>query len=186
MAGTFRPGDCLILKPVPLHHIRKGDVVIFRIIKDQEKEEEKHLAHRVMAVSPGELVTRGDNNPYCDDSPVTPDNLVGRVEIVERSGKKKRVRGDSRGLIRARLLHTRLILKKILKFFFKNPYRLIKKSRIVSYLWHPVFKIVYFKTDKGLLVKYLHGERTAAYWWLDQGRFQCKKPYDLVLRRPDL
>jgi len=40
--------------------------------------------------------------------------------------------------------------------------------------------------DNKPLVKYICGGRTVARWWPEQDRFECKKPYDLVIRREDL
>lgn len=184
MTGTFRPADCLQFEPESLGNIFPGDIVIFRKVKSSGEAEE--LVHRVVGRTSDRLFTRGDNNSYIDDSLVTTDNLVGKVTHVERRGKKRRVRSGLWGLLRARILHHPLFLKRSLMFFLKRAYNILKRSGIVLYLWHPVFKRILFKTDKGLLVKYLCGKRTVASWWPEQGYFQCKKPYDLVLHGPDL
>jgi hypothetical protein len=44
---------------------------------------------------------------------------------------------------------------------------------------------VHLRTEHGRLVKYVYGGRTVAWWWPGQNRFECRKPFDLVLRRED-
>ncbi|MCK5056117.1 MAG: signal peptidase I, partial [Candidatus Aminicenantes bacterium] len=184
MKGTFLPGDCLHYKRESLSNISAGDIVIFR--KQKVNTNSNELVHRVIARDADRLFTRGDNNPQKDNDPVLTENLVGRVTHFERKGKKYPVLGGTPGFLRARVHHAVNYVNKILKFFFKKKYSLLKKSGVVAYLWHPVLKKISLKTDKGLLVKYLRGKRTVAYWYPDRGYFRCKKPYDLVLRRPDL
>ena len=184
MKGTFLPGDCLHYKPESPTNISVGDIVIFRNQKANINSNES--VHRVIAWNARGLITRGDNNSQKDNNPVDAKNLVGKVTYFERNGKKYPVCDGYLGILRARRLHVGTFVKKILRFFFKKIYSLLKKSGIVSYLWHPVFQKIHLKTDKGLLVKYLHGKLTVAYWYPDQGYFRCKKPFDLVLRRPNL
>lgn len=184
MKGTFLTGDCLHYKRESLSNITVGDIVIFRKHKADKNSNES--VHRVIARNADRLYTRGDNNPQKDNDPVLSENLVGKVTHLERKGKKYPVRGGVRGYLWARTLHAVNYVKEILKFFLKKIYFLLKKSGVVAYLWHPVLKKIHLKTDKGLLVKYLRGERTIAYWYPDRGYFRCKKPYDLVVRRPDL
>ena len=82
MLGTFCPGDYLTVEPVPLAAIRPGDVVVCR--GREEVGEPDEIVHRVVAVAPGRLVTRGDNSPCVDSVPVTGDTLLGRVTHVRR------------------------------------------------------------------------------------------------------
>ena len=39
-------------------------------------------------------------------------------------------------------------------------------------------------TEDGPLVKYVCGNRTVAYHWVNEDHFKCCKPYDLVLVKP--
>lgn len=183
MRGTFRTGDCLTVEPVSFDNIYKGDVVVFCGLN--ESGETKELVHRVMTVSPESLITRGDNNPYIDITVVTPDILVGRVTHVERDGKKRRIHGGYLGLMRARILHAWLHVRRLIGIVLGIPYRWLRKSDLVSMLWRPVIKKIHFKTDNGPLIKYIYGKRTVARWWPEEGRFECRKPYDLVLHCPD-
>jgi signal peptidase I len=92
MTGTFRPGDALIVADMSIDSVHRGDVVLFRSM-DADGEPEQ-VVHRVVAVLPEGLVTRGDNNRRVDLGLVTPDRLVGLVTHLERAGKRRRVRGS--------------------------------------------------------------------------------------------
>jgi len=182
MSGTFRPGDRLHYTPTPISRIGRGDVVIFMVRKGNGKAE--YPVHRVVSKIPGGLITRGDNNSGIDKLPVLPGDIMGIVTHLDRKGKKRPVHGGFRGVFRSTFLHARFPLKRILKFFLKKPYNAVKRSGIISTLWHPVLKKATFNTPKGPLIKYLYRGRTIAYWWPRQGLFHCKKPFDLILRPP--
>jgi signal peptidase I len=102
MAGTFRPGDYLAIEPVRVADVRHGDVVVYRGQKEAGESEE--IVHRVVAITPDGLVTRGDNNPRVDDMPVSQEALLGRVTHVERAGRVHPVWGGRWGLLRLRAL----------------------------------------------------------------------------------
>ena len=184
MKDTFLPGDCLAVESIPISDIHLGDAVVYREANHQDEPDE--LAHRVMAIVPDGLVTRGDNNTYNDTTLVTAENLVGRVTHVQRNGKRRVVRGGRRGLLRARILRVRNRIWKLIKYMGSRPYHWLRKSNLIIRLWQPLIIKVRLKTDNGPLVKYICGGRTVARWWPQQDRFECKKPYDLVIRREDL
>jgi len=93
MAGTFRPGDCLVVQPAAWEQISAGDVVIFHGRAAGERKDE--IVHRVLSVRPGGLLTRGDANPQPDPDLITPLELVGVVSGYEREGKLRGVRGSA-------------------------------------------------------------------------------------------
>ncbi len=186
MAGVFRPGDYLTLEPVPIAEIRPGDVVIYAG-RDQAGEPED-VVHRVVARAPGGLVTRGDNNPHADHTLVTAENLLGRVTHVTRGGRTWPVRGGRWGLWQARAFRAgRRVLGLTWRLIVpvgRWPYRALRRSGLVARLWRPAIVRLRLETANGPLVKYIRGGRTVAWWWPDQGRFRCRRPYDLIIRRP--
>ncbi len=106
MVPTFAPGDLLTVRPYDSTRIRPGDVIVFR-----SPESGDLITHRVVEAREDGLVTCGDN----PDSPVdpwilSPAEVVGRVESVERGGRVRRVWGGSVGLAshRIRRHHARL------------------------------------------------------------------------------
>jgi signal peptidase I len=183
MAGTFRPGDCLTVTPLPPADVRPGDVVVYRWLNHNGVEEE--LVHRVMCARSNGLIVRGDNNPCNDSTLVTENNLVGSVSHVYRGGKRFPVRGRWVGLVRARVLHGSRRIGEVLwhavRYLGRRSYRWFRKSGLVARLWRPSIVKVQLVTDNGPLVKYVWRNRTVASHWVNEGRFRCRKPYDLVI-----
>jgi signal peptidase len=65
MAPTFRPGDLVLMRPVPVQELRTGDIAVF-----VPPNESSSYAHRVIGISgnPARPVirTQGDANPAPD------------------------------------------------------------------------------------------------------------------------
>jgi hypothetical protein len=197
------------MEPINLSDVDQGDVVIFRKLKRQELSSEKcqadddlivsevhvmeesqpvdELVHRVVAIRPEGLVTQGDNNPCVDVELVTADNLIGRVTHFKRGLILKPVKSGWIGLCRFRLMHVWKfqIWMQIVRLG-SRPYRWLNTTGWVAKLWHPSIVKIRFTSDDGPLVKYIFHGRTIARWWPVRNRFECKKPYDLILNREDL
>lgn len=186
MLGTFRPGDCLTVEPVPLAAIGLGDVVLYRGGGPPEAQGE--VVHRVVGLLPGGLVTRGDNNPRSDAAPVTADRLLGRVTRLERGPRVHRVRGGYGGLLGLQGRRTRQAILRaaegLLRAMGRPPYRWLREQDLARHLWRPALVCVVVETNRGSLVKIAHRGRTVARWWPARKRFECQKPYDLILSRP--
>ena len=158
MKGTFRTGDRLVVEKVSVSELHKGDVIVFKGLDSNGSE--KDLVHRVISISKKGLVTRGDNNFYNDTILVSPDNLVGRVTHLERNGEKRQIKNGESGLRRAGFLNVKLHLKKTIWNICEKPYRMLKKSGMVSIFWKPKIKKIHINTPNGELIKYIHGKRT--------------------------
>lgn len=184
MRGTFRAGDCLFIEKKPLKGIRAGDIVVFRNIDIHRDEQD--LVHRVVGIEDDGLVTRGDNNWHRDQAVLGAKDLIGAVCRFERNGKNKTVSGGRSGLIRARFLRLRLCFVLLIKWILGFPYYLLRKSKIISCIWHPKINSMVFKTQKGDLIKFIHHGRTVARYWMKSDIFLCKKPYDLIINREDV
>lgn len=183
MGGTFRAGDYLTVVPVSISDVRPGDIVVYR--RPNHQGDAKELVHRVVARASGGLIVRGDANARADTTLLTADNLLGRVTHVERSGRTRLVRGGQLGLLRARLLRTRRRVWRLIACVGRGPYRWLRGNGLVARVWQPTVMKVHLATEDSPLVKYVCGGRTVACWWPEQGRFECRKPYDLVIPRPD-
>ncbi len=209
MAPLFRPGDGLRVEAAAFAQVRPGDVIIFyppqAVGSDAEEtglavpsrpspaasswppsatEGSRRIVHRVVAVSPEGLVTRGDANAWPDEGFVTPARFEGRVEALERNGATYTVPRGHAGLTRAAFARFRVRLARRLRRIASIPYGLLRASRIVRRIWHPALSTLTVATPQGTLIKTLHGHRTVARWWPQSGRFECIKPYDLVIESP--
>jgi signal peptidase I len=180
MTPTFRPGQVLYVH-LEARDIAAGDVIVFHDHNDNHQ-----VVHRVISVSASGLITRGDNNLRSDPAPIISDQVVGRVEKTKLGGQIRPVVGGWRGLWLARVLRAILRIKRFLRRVLRGPYRWLRASRLVAYFWKPSFSKVWLAGEDGPWVKFIHRGRSIARWWPQQNRFECQKPYDLVLRCEDL
>jgi signal peptidase I len=83
MLPVLWPGDTLVIEPVSREEISAGDIVLF-------SRGHRFVAHRVVskhnATKGPEVQTQGDAMPL-PDSPVSGDELMGKVSFVLRNGK---------------------------------------------------------------------------------------------------
>ncbi len=183
MQDTLRLGDRLIIEPASFAWIRPGDVIAFSG-PDCEKGAVV-WTHRVIAITPCGLLTRGDNAPYVDVAPVTKRNLLGKITHFERDGITRPVRGGRSGLLHARFLHACIHIRNFLIHIGRGPYGALRRSGLVAQWWHPRITQLRVLSENGALIQYICGRRVVARWWQQQNRFECDKPYDLVIPRPD-
>ena len=183
MLGTFRLGDRLTIEPVSFADVFLGDVIAFPDPIGDDRT--GVLVHRVVAILPRGLITRGDNNVRVDTSIVTAENLLGKVTSYERNGVRSKVVGGRLGLLRARLLHARIHIRNLLICIGRGPYGALRRSGLVARWWRPQVTQLRVVSERGALIKYVCGGRVVARWWQQQNRFECDKPYDLVIPRPD-
>lgn len=176
MLPTFRTGQVLYVRP-DVKDMRRGDVVVY-------EQEGRYIVHRVVSVEKDGFITRGDNNPLTDVGPILPTQVIGRVEMGEHWGEINPVRSGWRGLWMARINHLSRRLDPLFRFMFGWPYRLLKASRIISRVWKPAISRISFRTETGMLVKFIYNQKTVAVWEANQGRFECRKPFDLVIFHP--
>jgi ribosomal protein S18 acetylase RimI-like enzyme len=82
MHPLIRAGDVVVVRSVPWTALRRGDVAYY-------ERECRLVAHRVMVAPFDEdapLITKGDTlSNY--DPPARPEQLIGRVEAIERNGR---------------------------------------------------------------------------------------------------
>jgi hypothetical protein len=150
--------------------------------------EPRLLVHRVVAVRPEGLITRGDGNPVSDPECLTPGRLIGRVAWGHRRGKRIRLLQGTPGFVFSFLLRfSRRAVRsssRAAKAPFRPAYRLLRRRGIIGAIWKPRLTVVRFQSPSGSFVKYLHHDRTVAVWWPASGRFQCRRPYDMILKPP--
>ena len=183
MEGTLRFGDRLIVEPLRLTDVVLGDVVIYRGVNYEGRDEE--IVHRVIRTISNGLLVQGDNNKFHDATSVNETNLVGRVSYVERDGKRFPVRSGLFVFLRTRVLRGwRHLYRGIWGFvrrMGRESYCRFREKDLVHLFWRPSFTKLNLTTEKGPIIKYVYRNRTVAWYRLDDGRFKCRKPYDLVL-----
>jgi len=84
MAGTYDPGDVVVVRPTDTRDLRVGDVITFQAVSDDPDL----TTHRVVAVTYGSeglrYVTQGDANDAPDPEPVRPVQVRGEVWYAVR------------------------------------------------------------------------------------------------------
>jgi len=81
MFPFIRAGDIITAKPILPENLTVGEVLFY--YKDG-----KFFAHRLKEKSSNRLmITRGDNLPF-DDHFITPSEVLGKIVMIERKGKK--------------------------------------------------------------------------------------------------
>jgi signal peptidase I len=94
MAPTIRPGDRLRVAPMAAGELPAvGEVVV-------TTRDGTLVAHRVAAVSSRAVITRGDALAR-PDSPIAPDQVLGRVIAIRPAPLARRLAGLPRRLLRA-------------------------------------------------------------------------------------
>jgi signal peptidase I len=79
MLPTVWPGDILLVERVESAEVLEGDIVLF-------VRHRRLIAHRVVKNQSPTMVTRGDSM-QAPDSPVSEDELLGRVSSIVRNGR---------------------------------------------------------------------------------------------------
>ncbi|MBN1955297.1 MAG: hypothetical protein JW900_09640 [Anaerolineae bacterium] len=178
MGRTFRPGDVLLASPVCWEAVRPGDVVAFR--QPESGGGVVTIVHRVCSRTAERLVTQGDQAPVPDRRHVSREDFVGRVDLVQRQGKVRRVCGGLAG--RAWSIYLRL--RRFLFRLLRQPYRLLQASGVVRWVWRPRIARVHLSAPDDPVVKYVWRKQTVAQWWPREGRFWCRLPFQFVIDCP--
>ncbi len=180
MLGTFRPGDILLVTPIPLDAVRRGDVVAFTH-GGCGGEDEIVVAHRVRRLTSDGLITQGDRCAAPDAEPVSVCNLLGQVRFVRRDGRMRTVQGGRPARVALGIAR----LRRRLASLARGPYRRFRARGLARHFWRPRLARVDLVIDGEPLVKYLHRQRIVACWWPNKKCFWCRKPYDLVIDCPE-
>ncbi len=86
MLPTLEGGDLVVIQNVPIDQIHVGDIIVYNGLCSTGGES---VVHRVVQVTSGGLITKGDNNPEPDqymheiaNGPITQQCLEGKVIFV--------------------------------------------------------------------------------------------------------
>jgi len=87
MLPTLEGGDLVVIQSVPISDIRVGDIIVYNGLCSASG---LSVIHRVVNITYGGLITKGDNNQYPDQSPlatialspITQQCLEGKVVFV--------------------------------------------------------------------------------------------------------
>jgi signal peptidase I len=185
MLPTFIPGQYLYVKK-EVENISIGDVIVFETNGTKE-----YTVHRVISIIGSKIFTRGDHNSTIDKKPVDSERIIGRVESIIENGQLKKFTNGDYELIRVRSRWILLIIKQLVKKPFRPIYQYVKHTLLNSKFIQKKFsenlqKVIVKSQDGGELIKFLYKGNAVAKWWPEQDQFFCKKPFDLIIPRPDI
>jgi signal peptidase I len=178
MYPTLKQGEILYTRPV-FRDLTPGDIIVYF-----DPDQHKNIVHRIIAIKDNLFVTRGDNNPNPDSKLIPLHNIIGKVNYIDSTGITKPVRGGKPGLILSHFQNLRNIIGNNLYILISPLYKWIKKTCIVSKLWHPKISRLIIKTGSGDLIKFIHRNRTVAVWNPSTGSFSCHPNYKLIIDAP--
>ena len=180
MRGTLRMGDLVYVNNTSINTIRAGDIIVYASTLSTRHK----TIHRVRKVKPEGLMTQGDNCPNPDLCLVTAKMLCGSVTFIERHGIRLHISGGHRGLLRASLLRTLARIRAWLSPITKPSYKILGRTFASLCKWQPEIYKINITTSSGTVTKYIHNNKTVAYWKVSTNEWFCIKPYDLILNRP--
>lgn len=182
MSPTFRPGHVLYVRPTA-QDIQVGDVIVFL-----HPTANIYYVHRVVSKTQGGWITRGDNNPFEDSWLVTPEDVVGRVEVMEDLEYFKPVKGGNWGTWQVKKGRMISWLGKRLRPVFRFFHHWLFYSPKIRWALQRIFvrqvKVIHLNTPDGVLIKTLYRGQTISRWWPETNRFECRIPYDLIIPTP--
>ncbi|MCC7130644.1 MAG: hypothetical protein B6D39_08945 [Anaerolineae bacterium UTCFX2] len=185
MRPTFAPGQLLYVRPLTAD-LQPGDVLVFQ----DPGSAERFVVHRALALTHDGWLMRGDNNRLQDAAPVPLSRIVGRVELAEAGGDYRPVRGGRFGLWRAALRWGLYQPLQAFRLVFGWLYRALRGwsplRRWLKLRFGGGLQTVRLETPQGPLVKTLWRGRPVARWQPHTGRFECRKPFDMFVDKPDV
>ncbi len=87
MEPTLHVGDLIIVKKVDPNTLKVGDIIVFYVPKDQQKEPiDFPIVHRIVQVIKNSsgiyFKTKGDNNSMVDYWTIPEDHVIGKVIFI--------------------------------------------------------------------------------------------------------
>ena len=82
MAPFLKRGDIVSVKHVCTENLRKGDIIVYR--KGEELLTHRYIHSVRLSPYHSVFITKGDNAPRLDPSPVSSDQVIGKVIKVQK------------------------------------------------------------------------------------------------------
>lgn len=183
MKGTFQTGDVLILTPVSFQKILVGDIIVFNSSYFASCNE---VVHRVVRITSDGLFTRGDSARHEDPSPITNNDLIGKVTKKVCGNHILPVSGGLRGQIRGVILSYYWVLIRALIQFAIAPYYALKCSGLARIFCRPRVTFNLIRNPERSFIQLICRNAVVGRIMLDTCTIEIKKPWDLVIREKDL
>lgn len=177
MYPLFKAGDCVFLSELPSNELKKGDVIAYN-----SHISTSPVVHRIIGIKSGYFLVRGDNNPSDSIEEVSFSSVLGRIDSMERSRKKRPVSGGLRGILFARIIARNGVCRRV----FRVCYDVLRRSGIVRFFWRPSIETISVSTDKDSILRIVHSGKFIGKWCKNRRILILRKPWDLVVRVEDV
>ena len=177
MNPIFRDGDALNLVPCN-GHVRVGDVIVFKPPQGDRK-----IIHRVIAVGPEGVRTRGDNNGSVDPWDLKPHQIIGRVVSLRRNGKEISIPGGFRGRLQESVVRLIRRADKAFSNLFRGAYHRLARSRFARRFLHGRFatRVITVNRPQGMEYQLLVGNHLAGWFRPGEKSWTIRRPYLLFV-----
>lgn len=119
--------DVLYVRPYNGRRVKVGDVVVFT-----SPEIGCKVVHRVVSVDGDEIRTKGDNNTLVDSWVLKRQDIIGRVEWIERKKRTIRIYGGMPGRAQAGVLKTVRLFDAGLRAVLKPVYNRLSQNQALK------------------------------------------------------
>lgn len=178
MIPTFHDLDLLEVAPYDGAPVTPGDVIVF-----QPPERDHQVVHRVVAVGPDGIRTRGDNCLSDDLWLLHPADITGRVVTARRRGTRRPVAGGRAGVLASYALRWRRLLARALKPLLRPLYH----ATIYSGVLRPLLprslrpRVVTFYAGGRAYPKLLLGNLAVGRYDYRRGQWMIQRPWRLFV-----
>ena len=178
MNPTLRQPDLLTVVPYGERPVRVGDVVYF-----PSPEKDHAVVHRVVAITPQGLRTRGDNNRADDDHLLPPEKVMGQVVAAMDGQGVRPIAGGWRGQLtryqvrlwrKASLASTRWLHGAYYALADAGLFRRLLPARLRPRLFA-------FQARQRTILRLLMGRREIGHYDPARKRWHITRPYRLFV-----
>lgn len=178
MNPLFRDLDILHIRPLPPSKIRAGDIIVFKPPQSNET-----IVHRVLQITPGGFITKGDNCSHPDKYLVQPSDIIGITVSYNRINRTIKVRRGFAGSLINSFIRRQLSTvnhAKIIAVFFLITFckiKLIRKTlnRLVKY------RIISASVQNNNCICLYLGKRKVGVYDSAENCWKISPPYDRII-----
>jgi hypothetical protein len=175
--------DILYVRPYGRREVRCGDVVVF-----WSSDADRKVVHRVVSVDGEGVRTKGDNNSHVDSWNLMPESIIGRVEWIERAGRRVRIFGGRTGQAQAGVLKALRLFDTGLCAVFRPLYGRLARSRALKrwLVGRSLTRIISISRPEGIELQLLLGGRVIGRRPAGRHSWQIRRPFLLFVDEKSL
>ena len=170
--------DVLYVRPYNGRRVKCGDVVVFA-----SPDIDCKVVHRVVSVIGDEIRTKGDNNAYTDSWVLKQQDIMGRVEWIERGKRTIRIYGGLPGKAQARALKALRLVDSGIRAALKPAYNRLAQNRALR-KWlasRSRTRTISIVRPEGIELQMLLGKRVIGKRPAGKRQWLIRRPYLLLV-----